>query len=148
MQVILAQVGVPVKRGHVYELLAASFGFKSYAAFSTVALLMIRGLARLSQPSAPKWLDRACNSATRKTKERRSMTELYPATPRGAPSYVEWRDIRAALVPSTLVEEDEAEDEGTISTTTGKMRPILMMVLTIHSERSGIQLQPASPPVD
>ena len=33
-----AVTGVPFKRSHIYELLAASFGFKSYAAFSSDAL--------------------------------------------------------------------------------------------------------------
>ena len=32
-QHLQASTGSPLKRAHIYELLAASFGFKSYAAF-------------------------------------------------------------------------------------------------------------------
>lgn len=39
LQQTLSQIGTPVKRSHVYELLSAAFGYKSYAAFASEAII-------------------------------------------------------------------------------------------------------------
>ena len=137
-QHLQASVGVPVKRGHVYELLAASFGFKSYAAFSTVALLSDSGVGASVPTLRPEVVGRSVQLGYAQNEGAAITTELISYAARRALSYVEWRDIRAALVPSTLVEEDEAEDEDDIDdwedeadSDDGSDDP---------SERSGIQL--------
>ncbi|WP_407279281.1 hypothetical protein U5817_00050 [Aromatoleum evansii] len=110
-QRLQASVGIPVKRGHVYELLAASFGFKSYAAFSAVALLSDSGLGTSVPTLRPEVIGRSVQLGYLQNEGEAIATELVSYAAGRALSYVEWRDIRAALAPSTPVEEDEDDDD-------------------------------------
>lgn len=110
-QRLQASVGIPVKRGHVYELLAASFGFKSYAAFSAVALLSDSGVGTSVPTLRPEVIGRSVQLGYLQNEGEAIATELISYAAGRALSYVEWRDVRAALAPSTPVEEDEDEDD-------------------------------------
>jgi hypothetical protein len=58
-QYVQTSTSVPVSRAHIYELLAAAFGFKSHAAFGAVALLADAGVGSAIPTATPGLIGRA-----------------------------------------------------------------------------------------
>ena len=58
-QYVQTNTSVPVSRAHIYELLAAAFGFKSHAAFGAVALLVDAGVGSAIPAATPGLIGRA-----------------------------------------------------------------------------------------
>ncbi len=58
-QSLQTRAGCEVKRGHVYELLAAAFGFQSWAAFLPESLLTDGGVGDAPDGAAPRLIGRA-----------------------------------------------------------------------------------------
>ena len=58
-QHLQTRVGLPVTRSHVHELLAASFGYSSWAAFRSESLLADAGVGDALAGKSPQLIGRA-----------------------------------------------------------------------------------------
>lgn len=125
-QHIQTSTGCPVKRAHVYELIAASFGFKSFAAFSTEAFLSNAGVGKVLPSVTPEIIGRAVQLGYPQASTAAIAKSLADHATARQVSFISLRDLLAALqVPrpwsedgdddldgwDTNPDDDEAEDE-------------------------------------
>jgi len=111
-QSVLERTGVSVKRSHIYELLAATFGFKSFAAMSADAFIADGGVGEPTPQLSPQLISRAAQlgySGASCSAIAASLTEY--ATERGL-SFIRFSEVLAALLAESRQEkvEDDFDD--------------------------------------
>ena len=98
-QHLQARAGVSIKRSHIYELLAASFGFKSYAAFAAEALLSDGGVGVSGPGATPELIGRVVQLGYPQTDSDAIARCLMDHASERDVSFVRLRDLLAALTP-------------------------------------------------
>ncbi len=109
---VQASTGISLKRSHVYELLAASFGFKSFAAFAAEALLTDGGVGASSPRATPELIGRAVQLGYPQVNSRTIAQCLTDHASERGVSFVRLRDLLAALTPQprTTATDDDSDD--------------------------------------
>lgn len=110
-QHIQASTGSTVRRAHVYELLAAAFGFKSFAAFSVDALLTDAGVVAFPPSASPELIGRVMQLGYPQAISvaiAKSLTDYAGAR---QVSFIRLRDLLAALTAQERLEDGDDDDE-------------------------------------
>ena len=108
--------GLPVKRSHVHELLAAAFGYSSWAAFCSESLLADAGVGDALAGTSPQLIGRAVQLGYGQAASVLLADALVAFAVAWQVSWqvscVRWADVREALaaVP-VLVDENRLDDE-------------------------------------
>ena len=104
--------GLPVKRSHVYELLAAAFGYSSWAAFRSESLLADAGVGERLAGTSPQLIGRAVQLGYGQTASVLLADALVAFAMAQQVSCIRWVDVREALVVvPVLVDESRLDDE-------------------------------------
>lgn len=112
-QHLQTRVGFPVKRSHVHELLAASFGYRSWAAFRCESLLADAGVGEALAGAPPQLIGRAVQLGYGQMKSVRLADALVGFLVARQVSCIRWTDVREALavVPARPDEERVDDDD-------------------------------------
>lgn len=100
--------GVSVKRMHVYELIAASFGFGSHAAFQSSALLCDAGVGMFVPNAGPGLIGRGAQFGYTKTEATALAETLVSFSAELDVSYVKWDDILTMATLSADLDDESA----------------------------------------
>ena len=116
-QHLQTRAGSPVKRSHVHELLAAAFGYASWAAFRSESLLADAGVGGALASASPQLIGRAVQLGYEQTLSVQLADALVEFAMSRQLSCVRWAHVREALavVPHRVDEErlrDDDEDWG------------------------------------
>lgn len=104
--------GLPVKRSHVHELLAAAFGYSSWAAFRSESLLADAGVGERLAGTSPQLIGRAVQLGYGQTASVLLADALVAFAMAQQVSCIRWVDVREALVVvPVLVDESRLDDE-------------------------------------
>ena len=104
--------GLPVKRSHVHELLAAAFGYSSWAAFRSESLLADAGVGERLAGTSPQQIGRAVQLGYGQTASVLLADALVAFAMAQQVSCIRWVDVREALVVvPVLVDESRLDDE-------------------------------------
>ena len=104
--------GLPVKRSHVHELLAAAFGYSSWAAFRSESLLADAGVGERLAGTSPQLIGRAVQLGYGQTASVLLADALVAFAMAQQVSCIRWVDVREALVVvPVLVDESRFHDE-------------------------------------
>ena len=104
--------GVPVKRSHVHELLAAAFGYSSWAAFRSESLLADAGVGDALAGTSPQLIGRAVQLAYGQAASVLLADAVVAFAKARQVSCIRWMDVRDALtVAPVLVDENRLDDE-------------------------------------
>ena len=104
--------GVPVKRSHVHELLAAAFGYSSWAAFRSESLLADAGVGKPLASKSPQLIGRAVQLGYGQAESVLLADAVVALAMARQVSCIRWMDVRDALVVApVLVDENRLDDE-------------------------------------
>ena len=104
--------GVPVKRSHVHELLAAAFGYSSWAAFRSESLLADAGVGDTLASKSPQLIGRAVQLGYGQAESVLLADAVVALAMARQVSCIRWIDVRDALaVAPVLVDENRLDDE-------------------------------------
>ena len=111
-QHLQTRAGLPVKRSHVHELLAAAFGYSSWAAFRSESLLADAGVGDALAGASPQLIGRAVQLGYGQGASVLLADALVAFAVARQVSCVRWADVREALaVVPRLADEERLEDE-------------------------------------
>lgn len=100
-----------LKRGHVYELLAAAFGFSSWAAFLTVSVLADGGVGHAPAGGLPSLIGRAVQLQYASRAASGMAGALLDFLRERQVSFVRWSELDHILVPMEGVDNDDPLDD-------------------------------------
>lgn len=104
--------GVPVKRSHVHELLAAAFGYSSWAAFRAESLLADAGVGDALAGKSPQLIGRAVQLGYGQAASVLLADAVVAFAMARQVSCIRWTDVRDALaVAPVLVDENRLDDD-------------------------------------
>ena len=104
--------GVQVKRSHVHELLAAAFGYSSWAAFRSESLLADAGVGDTLASKSPQLIGRAVQLGYGQAESVLLADAVVALAMARQVSCIRWIDVRDALaVAPVLVDENRLDDE-------------------------------------
>ena len=111
-QHIQASTGCTFRRSHVYELLAAAFGFKSFAAFSASALLADAGIGDFTPQASSELIGRVVQLGYPQGISAAIAQSLIDHANARQVSFISLRYLFAALTPQVRLgdEGDDIED--------------------------------------
>jgi hypothetical protein len=111
-QHLQTRAGLPVKRSHVHELLAAAFGYASWAAFRSESLLADAGVGGALASASPQLIGRAVQLGYEQTPSLQLADALVEFAISRQLSCVRWAYVREALaVVPHRVDEDRLKDD-------------------------------------
>ena len=112
-QHLQTRAGLPVKRSHVHEMLAAAFGYASWAAFRSESLLADAGVGGALASASPQLIGRAVQLGYEQTPSAQLAEALVEFAMSRQLSCVRWTHIREALavVPHRVDEERLKDDD-------------------------------------
>lgn len=111
-----ARAGCAIKHSHVHELLAAAFGYQSWAAFLSELLLADAGVGDAPEDALPRVIGRAVQLGYGQSASVEMASALLGLVAERKLSAVRWSDISALLesppgsANEGLGDDDEAED--------------------------------------
>ncbi len=104
--------GLPVKRSHVHELLAAAFGNSSWAAFRSESLLADAGVGDALASKSPQLIGRAVQLGYGQAASVLLADAVVAFAMARQVSCIRWMDVRDALaVAPVLADENRLDDE-------------------------------------
>lgn len=110
-QHIQSNTGSTLKRTHIYELLAASFGFKSFAAFDTDVLLVDAGIGEPVPSVSPELIGRVVQLGYPQAISATIAQSFADHALARRVSFIRPRDLLAALIPGMRSEDDDDEED-------------------------------------
>jgi hypothetical protein len=112
-QHLQARAGCAVKRSHIHELLAAAFGYQSWAAFLSESLLADAGVGDAPEDASPLVIDRAMQLGYGQSASVEMAGALLAFVAERRLSVVRWFEVTALLEssPRSTNEGDEDDDE-------------------------------------
>ncbi len=106
-----ASTGIFFKRSHIYELLAASFGFKSFAAFSAKALFADAGVGVAVPRATPELIGRAVQLGYQQSSCALIAEKLVEHATARQVSVISWHDLLLALTAPPSLDDDDYESD-------------------------------------
>ncbi len=106
-----ASTGISFKRSHIYELLAASFGFKSFAAFSAEALFADAGVGVAVPSATPELIGRVVQLGYHQSSCALIAEKLVEHATARHVSVISWRDLRLALTAPPPFDDDDYDSD-------------------------------------
>lgn len=104
--------GLPVKRSHIHELLAAAFGYSSWAAFCSESLLADAGVGDALAGSSPQLIGRAVQLGYGQAASVLLADAFVAFAMARQVSRIRWVDVREALAAAPFpVDENRLEDD-------------------------------------
>lgn len=114
-QHLQARAGCAVKRSHVHQLLAAAFGYRSWAAFLSESLLADAGVGEVPEDASPQVVGRAVQLGYGQSASVEMASALLGFVAERRLSAVRWSEIAGLLKSSPRstneVDGDDDEDE-------------------------------------
>lgn len=112
-QHLQTRAGCPIKRSHVHELLAATFGYQSWAALLSESLLADAGVGDAPEDASPRVIGRAVQLGYGQSTSVEMGSALLGFVAARKLSAVRWSKIAALLEspPRSANEDDEDDDE-------------------------------------
>jgi hypothetical protein len=113
-QHLQTRAGCPIKRSHVHELLAAAFGYQSWAALLGEALLADAGVGDAPRDASPRVIGRAVQLGYGQSASVEMAGALLELAAERKLSSVRWSEITALLErsPGSTNDADQDDDEG------------------------------------
>jgi hypothetical protein len=108
-QHLQSRTGLPVKRGHVHELLAAAFGYQSWAAFRSESLLADAGVGDALSGASPQLIGRAVQLGYAQAMSLQLADALAEFATARQVSCIRWTHVLEALTVAP-----RREDEGNL----------------------------------
>ena len=106
-----ASTGISFKRSHLYELLAASFGYKSFAAFSAEALFADAGVGVAAPSATPELIGRVVQLGYHQSSCALIAEKLVEHATARHVSVISWRDLRLALTAPPPFDDDDYDSD-------------------------------------
>jgi len=106
-----ASTGISFKRSHIYELLAASFGYKSFAAFSAEALFADAGVGVAAPSATPELIGRVVQLGYHQSSCALIAEKLVEHATARHVSVISWRDLRLALTAPPPFDDDDYDSD-------------------------------------
>lgn len=113
-QTLQTRAGCPVRRSHVHELLAATFGHGSWAAFLSESVLADAGVGSAPTGGLPGMVGRAVQLGYPQPAATALATTVLAFVAEHGLAAVLWADLRAALLPAPSIDDSgdvDADDE-------------------------------------
>lgn len=113
-QTLQTRAGCPVRRSHVHELLAATFGHGSWAAFLSESVLADAGVGSAPTGGLPGMVGRAVQLGYPQPAATALATTVLAFVAEHGLAAVPWADLRAALLPAPSIDDSgdvDADDE-------------------------------------
>lgn len=143
-QTLRERAGCEVKRGHVHELLAAAFGFSSWAAFTAKALLADGGVGGLPGVELPPVVGRALQLHYSPSAASALASVVLDFLAERQISSVQWSELTKLLAPGIPVQNGSLDGEDVAHTvpsrrlTRDKVRRSELLVANLeHAAESG-----------
>jgi len=106
-----ASTGISFKRSHLYELLAASFGYKSFAAFSAEALFADAGVGVAAPSATPELIGRVVQLGYHQSSCALIAEKLVEHATARHVSVISWRDLLLALTAPPPLDDDDYDSD-------------------------------------
>jgi TPR repeat protein len=110
-QTLQNHAGCQVKRSHVHELLAAAFGYRSWAAFLAESLLADAGVGDRPSGTSPEVIGRAVQLGYGQQSATEMARSLLAFIAERQLSAVSWSVLGSALIPAIHVDDGDELDE-------------------------------------
>ncbi|WP_382161521.1 hypothetical protein [Hydrogenophaga sp. ANAO-22] len=110
-QTLQDHTGRAIKRSHVHELLAAAFGYRSWAALLSESLLADSGIGILPSGTQAKVVGRALQLQYDQRLAEAIARDILQFTEEHQLSYISWSDVSDVLMPKIRASHHDDSDE-------------------------------------